>query len=173
MGNQKGMKRDGGAMRALEQRRKDAAVLLRKGLNQAEVARRLGVSEMSVSRWAVLLKKEGLTGLRSAGRTGRKPRLNERQCVKIKRALLEGPEAHGYSNCLWTLPRVAAVIRDTCGVEYHPGHVWKVLRNLGWSCQRPSRKAMERDEEAIRRWKRYAWPALKKKPSASAVPSSL
>ncbi len=154
MGNIKGLKRDGSAMCALEQRRKDAAVLLRKGLNQADVARQIGVSEMSVSRWAQTLKRNGLIGLRSAGRTGRKPRLDDRQKNQIRRVLLEGPEAHGYNNCLWTLPRVADVIRDTCGVVYHPGHVWRLLRNLGWSCQRPSGKAVERDDEAIKRWKR-------------------
>ena len=172
MGNPKGMKRDGSAMRALEQRRKDAAVLLRKGRSQAEVARQVGASEMSVSRWAQALKRQGLAGLRSAGRTGRRPRLDEKQRNQIRRVLLEGPEAHGYSNCLWTLPRVADAIRDTCGISYHPGHVWRVLRHLGWSCQRPSKKAVERDEEAIRRWKRYKWPALKKKPSGKTEPSS-
>lgn len=172
MGNPKGIKRDESAMRALEQRRKDAAVLLRKGLSQAEVAREVGTSEMSVSRWARTLKKDGVVGLRSAGRVGRRPRLNDRQQDQIRRVLLEGPEAHGYSNCLWTLPRVADAIRQTCGISYHPGHVWKVLRRLGWSCQRPCRKAMERDEEAVLRWKRYKWPALKKKPSAKAEPSS-
>ena len=157
-------------MRTLEQRRRDAAVLLRKGRSQAEVARQLGVSEMSVSRWARVLKGNGLAGLRSAGRTGRIPRLDEEQRVRITRVLLEGPEAHGYSNGLWTLPRVTDAIGKTCGVTYHPGHVWRLLRNLGWSCQRPSGKAMERDEEAIRRWKRYKWPALKKKPSESTEP---
>lgn len=172
MGNPKGMKRDGSAMRALEQRRKDAAVLLRKGRSQAEVARQVGASEMSVSRWAQALKRQGIAGLRSAGRTGRRPRLDEKQRNRIRRVLLEGPEAHGYSNCLWTLPRVADAIRDTCGISYHPGHVWRVLRHLGWSCQRPSKKAVERDEEAIRRWKRYKWPALKKKPSGKAERSS-
>jgi transposase len=173
MGNPKGMKRDGGAMRALELRRKDAAVLLRKGRSQADVARELGVSEMSVSRWARALNGNGLAGLRSAGRTGRRPRLDGKQQARIKRVLLEGPEAHGYNNCLWTLPRISDAIRQTCGVTYHPGHVWRLLRGLGWSCQRPSGKAVERDEEAIRRWKRYKWPALKKKPSESTEPSSL
>ena len=130
--------------------------------SQAAVARQVGASEMSVSRWAQALKKHGITGLRSAGRTGRRPRLNEKQRARIRRVLLEGPEARGYSNCLWTLPRVADAIRDTCGITYHPGHVWRILRHLGWSCQRPSSKAVERDEEAIGRWKRYKWLVLNK-----------
>jgi transposase len=166
------MKRDGRAMRTLQERRHAAARLLRKGQSQAEVARHLGVSEMSVSRWARVLQREGLRGLRAAGRTGRRSRLVESQREQIKRVLVEGPQAHGFANGLWTLPRVAAVIHRTCDIAYHPGHVSRLLRDLGWSCQRPVGKAVERDEEAIRRWKRYTWPALKKKPSASAAPSS-
>jgi transposase len=163
MGNPKGVKRDRDALSALEQRRRSAAELLRKGWTQAEVARHLGVSEMSVSRWAKTLKEEGLRGLHSAGRTGRLPRLGQKDRRRLRRILLDGAEAHGYAVGLWTLPRVAEVIERECGVEYHPGHVWRILKDLGWSCQRPRGKALERDEEAIRRWKRYRWPALKKK----------
>ena len=160
-------------MRALEQRRRAAARLLRNGRSQAEVARELKVSEMTVSRWARALTAGGIRGLRAAGRLGRRPRLVDRQKQMLKRVLQEGPQAHGFHNGLWTLPRVATVIQQICGVAYHPGHVSRVLHALGWSCQRPAGKAMERDEEAIRRWKRYTWPALKKKPSASGGPLCL
>jgi transposase len=163
MGNPKGVKRDRDALSALEQRRRSAAELLRKGWKQADVARHLGVSEMSVSRWAKTLEAEGLRGLHSAGRTGRKPQLDEKQRRRLCRILLEGAEAHGYATGLWTLPRVAEVIEREWQVQYHPGHVWRILKDLGWSCQRPTGKALERDEDAIRRWKRYRWPALKKK----------
>ena len=164
MGNPKGIKRDRDALSALEQRRRSAAELLRKGWTQADVARHLRVSEMSVSRWANVLKEGGLRGLRSAGRTGRHKRLDDRQRQRIERMLREGAQAHGYEIGLWTLSRVAEVIEKELGVKYHPGHVWRVLRELGWSCQRPVGKAFERDEDAIRRWKRYQWPSLKKKP---------
>ena len=164
MGNPKGVKRDRDALSALEQRRRTAAALLRKGWKQADVARHLGVSEMSVSRWAKTLQDKGLRGLRSAGRTGRRPELDKHQRRRLCRILLEGAEAHGYATGLWTLPRVSEVIDREFGVQYHPGHVWRVLRDLGWSCQRPVGKALERDEEAIRQWKRYRWPALKKRP---------
>jgi transposase len=170
MGNPKGVRRDRDALSALEQRRRTAAALLRKGWKQADVARHLEVSEMSVSRWAKALEEKGVRALRSAGRTGRRPRLDQRQRQRIRRVLLEGAEAHGYVTGLWTLPRVAEVIERECGVRYHPGHVWRLLRDLGWSCQRPAGKALERDEQAIRQWKRYRWPALKKKPSERAEP---
>lgn len=158
-------------MSVLEQRRRDAAELLRKGRSQAEVARQIGVSEMSVSRWARALKAGGIRELHSAGRLGRRPRLGDRQKDQLKRVLLEGPEAHGFHNGLWTLPRVAKMIEQVCNVSYHPSHVSRVLHRLGWSCQRPAGKALERDEDAIQRWKRYTWPALKKKPSGSIAPS--
>lgn len=171
MGNPKGIKRDTHAFSVLEQRRREGAALLRKGMKQAEVARQLKVSATSVSRWARALKQDGLRGLRSAGRAGRKPRLSNPQKARVRRVLMAGPEAHGYDTSLWTLPRITRVIQEVCGVSYHPAHVSKLLSGLGWSCQRPSKKAMERDEEAIRRWKRYTWPALKKKPAANAEPS--
>ena len=75
---------------------------------------------------------------------------------------MEGPQAQGYSTDLWTLPRVARVVEHVSGVHYHPGHVWRVLRGLGWSLQRPTLRARERDEEAIARWKRQDWPRAKK-----------
>ena len=81
-------------------------------------------------------------------------------------ALLAGPAAHGYKTVLWTLPRVAALIEKLTGVRYHPGHVWRLLGASGFSCQRPERRALERDEKAIRHWQRVQWPALKKRPAA-------
>jgi transposase len=68
---------------------------------------------------------------------------------------------------------VAALIEQLTGVRYHPGHVWRLMGSLGFSCQRPERRAVERNEPAIRRWKQVEWPALKKKPADSAGRSSL
>jgi transposase len=108
----------------------------------------------------------------SSGRAGRKPKLSARQLRKIEQALRRGPEALGYASGLWTAARVRELIEDQCGVRYHEAHVWRILRQLGWSCQRPTGRALERDEEAIRYWKRVRWPRLKKKRSASGAPSS-
>src|SRR5262249_386482 len=68
----------------------------------------------------------------------------------------------GYETSLWTCARVAHLIEDEFGVAYHPGHVWKILDDLGWSCQRPVVRARERNEEAIRRWRSVRWSATKK-----------
>ena len=73
------------------------------------------------------------------------------------------PRSFGYSTELWTLQRIALLIEKEFGVHYHIGHVWKLMSHeLGWSCQKPERRATERDEEAIERWKKKTWPAIKK-----------
>ena len=163
MGNPAGVRRD---FDALEERRMAAARLLRAGLGQSEVAREVGVHRQSVGRWARELKTSGLRGLRKAGRTGRRAKLSAAQLRDLERALKHGPQALGYESGLWTAGRVRELIEYRTGVRYHEDHVWRILRKLGWSCQRPSGRALERDEEAIGHWKKVAWPRIKKKPSA-------
>src|ERR1035437_9775107 len=160
MGNPAGVRRD---FEALERRRMRAAELLRQGVSQSEVARRMGVHRQSVIRWARQLARSGRTGLKKAGRAGRKPRLSAAQLKQIEQALKRGPETLGYASGLWTAGRVRELIEHQCGVRYHEAHVWRILRRLGWSCQRPTGRALERDEKAIRYWKRVRWPQLKKK----------
>ena len=109
----------------------------------------------------------GTAALASKGLAGCKAKIAPDQTQQVIQALLEGPAAHGYKTQLWTLPRVAALIEELTGVRYHPGHVWRLLGSLGFSCQRPERRAMERDKKAIRRWKRVKWPEIKKKRSNS------
>jgi transposase len=169
MGNPAGVRRD---FDALEKRRLEALRLLRQGLNQSEVARRLRVVRQSVARWAALERQGGERALRQAGRAGRKPRLIPRQKARLEQRLLAGPERLGYETSLWTSERVADLIEQEFGVRYHPGHVWKILVGLGWSCQRPAGRALERNEEAIRRWKKATWPGIKKKPKKSGERSS-
>ena len=170
MGNPKGVKRD---FEALEKRRLKAVRLLEKEWSQSQVARKVGVHRQSVSRWAQQLAKSGRAGLKKAGRAGRKPRLSPADLRRIERGLKRGPEALGYVTGLWTTVRVKELIEQECDVSFHPSHVWRILQRLGWSCQRPARRAIERNEEAIRYWKKVRWPELKKTPLEKAVPSSL
>src|SRR5262249_18381965 len=151
----------------LEARRLHAARLLKQGLTQADVARQVGVHRQSASRWAHQLERGGRPALKKAVRAGRKPRLTSADLRRVERGLKRGPEALGYDPSLWTAWGVADLIERECGVRYHPGHVWWLLRKLGWSCQRPTGRAIERDEAAISRWQRARWPALKKRPPAS------
>ena len=171
MGNPKGVKRD---FKALEKRRFEAMRLLDQGHNQSGTARRLKVARQTVSEWRRQYLKHGAAGLRRAGRAGRKPLLDAAQLERLPSLLLllEGPEAHGFPTPLWSCPRVARLIADEFGVDYHAGHVWKILRALDWSPQRPVGKARERNEEAIRTWRRKTWPRLKKRGLYTKVPKS-
>ena len=144
-------------------RRIEAGRCFARGLSQAQVARRLDVSRQSASRWFHLWEVNGGEGLRGAGRTGRKRRLSDEDLCRLETLLIEGPQAQGYETNLWTLRRIARVVEKHFGVRYHPGHVWKLLGQLGWSCQRPERRARERNEAAIRRWLKHRWPRIKKK----------
>lgn len=166
MGNPKGVKRD---FDQLEQRRLKAAKLFDRGLSQGEVSRQLQVHRQSVCRWHQSWKDKGAKALKKAGRAGRKPRLQPAQLEQIRSSLKAGPQSLGYETALWTTERVADLIEQHTGQKFHPGHVWRILRSLGWSCQRPVGRATQRNEPAIRRWKRVRWPEIKKKPFRSAA----
>lgn len=157
---------------ALEARRLQAAQLFARGASQGEVATALEVSRVSAHHWYHAWKAQGRGGLQGAGRAGRKPQLTAADLAPVERALRTGPRAHGFPTELWTLPRVARLIERLTGVRHHPGHVWRILRRLGWSLQRPARRARERDDAAIEQWKTRRWAQLKKTPGASAPGSS-
>jgi len=152
---------------AMERRRKQAAKLFRRGLSQADVGRELAVSRQSVSRWYADWQSGGAGGLRAAGRAGRLPQLDSADLRRVERRLVKGPLRNGYPTDMWTLQRVAEVIESETGVAYHPGHVWRILRQMGWSRQRPARRAVERDDAAIANWVKHEWPRVKKTPAAA------
>ena len=145
----------------LEQRRLEAARMFAHGATQAEVARTFGVSPQAASVWYRRWRQGGQAALRGAGRAGRRPRLSQAELDAVEKALRRGPQAFGFDTDLWTLDRIATVIERLTGVDYHPGHVWRLLRGLGWSVQRPARRAAERDEAEIARWRAQEWPRVK------------
>jgi transposase len=169
MGNPAGVRRD---FQKLEERRLQAAGLLRRGVHPAEVARQVGVHRQSVSRWERQLQQGGVRALKKASHAGRRARLCQEDLQRIERGLKCGPQALGYETSLWTSWRVAQLIEQECRVKYHPSQAWRILRQLGWSCQRPVGRALERDEDKIRRWKQERWPEIKKRPKKKARPSS-
>jgi transposase len=159
---------------ALEKRRLRGFELLERGLSQAEVARRTGVSRQSVLRWNKARLNGGKVALKAAGRAGRKPRMSSQQDARLAQILSEGPEASGFPTPLWTLERVAKVIRREFAIRCHSTTALRILRHrLNWSCQKPIGRALEREETAIAHWKAKGWPALKKRRSPKAAPSSL
>jgi transposase len=146
----------------LEVRRRIAGRLLLEGEDPQDVAEMVGASLSSAKRWKKAVLEGGLEALAAKPHPGPEPKLTEAQRRELTEILLAGPTEAGYRNELWTCPRVAQVIYKRFGVEYHAAHVWKILRRLGFTCQKPEQKAREHDEEALRHWRRYKWPALKK-----------
>ena len=153
-----------GDRQAFERIRLQAGELFAAGRSQAEVAHQLGVSRQNLSRWHGRWRSGGSEALGSAGPTGHTPRLSDAQLEAVRQALRQGARAHGFDTDHWTLARIATVIEQVTGVAYHPGHVWKLLRRrLGWRLQRPARRAIERDEQAIQRWVERDWPRIRQK----------
>jgi len=151
-------------LNGMEVRRRKGMGLLARGVSQAEVARQCGVSRVSALRWEQQRKAAKKVGAWKRRPLGRRPKLTLAHKQILEKALEQGAQAHGFLNDLWTLPRVATLIERQSDVRLHPGHVWRLLGQLGWSLQRPSGRAVQRDEAAIARWKKQTWPALKKSP---------
>ena len=124
----------------------------------------------SVSRWDKEIKESGVRGLKKAGRAGRKPLLSTADLRRVEDQTQAGsPGPEDMSTELWTTVRVADLIEQECGVKYHPAHVWRILQELGWSCQRPTRRALERNEKKIERLARKSVGlSLKKSPEGEA-----
>src|SRR3569832_2224765 len=157
-----GKKRYKRDFKALERRRHQAAQLLSRGMPQAEVARQVGVSRQSVSAWAQALADDKQAWRRNP--LGVPPVVGavERKC--LCKLLLLGAVANGYATELWTLQRIGEVIEREVGVTYCKTTAWLVLKALGFSCLRPTGRALQRDEKAILEWKHKRWPMLKKSP---------
>jgi transposase len=157
----------------LETRRRKFVAFLKRNLSLREIARRLGCHASSVMRWRNAFRAKGPDGLKAKPAPGRPPRLGAPQKQRLVHLLGQGAVAHGYRTELWTTQRIADLIEQRLGVRYHRNHVGKLLHQLGWSHQKPERRALERDEAAIEAWKRTVWPRVKKTPRGWQPTSSL
>jgi len=152
-----------GSQKLLEARRRKALSLFDSGLSLNEVGRRIGCNASSVMRWRDMRRQSGDKGLDAKPIPGRPRRLSTVQAARLVELLMTGAIANGYRTELWTTARIAEVIRRNFGVRYHRDHVGRLMASLNWSYQKPERRALERNEEAIEEWKRKAWPRIKKK----------
>jgi transposase len=143
-----------------------AGRMLLAGKGCAEAAEAVGVARQTVYTWKALLDEGGIDALRAVPAPGRPARLDDAQLAQVRAALLQSPTEHGFGTELWTLKRVGIVINKLHGVHFGQTQVWRILGALGFSPQKPDKRAFERDEGAVRAWKRRTWPALKKKRSA-------
>lgn len=145
-----------------EARRFRALALVNRGWTQADAADAVGVTAGAVSQWMKVAREGGEEALRSKPRLGPEPRLSDEDLDKLRTLLLEGAELHGFRGDVWTQARIAELIWRTFSVQYDPSQIGRIMRRMGWSVQRPVRRAVQRDEAAIKRWKDERWPALKK-----------
>lgn len=161
-----------GSAAVLEARRRQALALLKEGQSLQAVARWLRCAASSVMRWRDAVRRRGARGFQVGASPGRPPKLTKQQRKQLVRLLLQGSLAHGYRTDVWTTPRVAEVIARHFGIQYHPDHGGRLLHALGWTPQKPERRALQRQEAAIARWKREEWPRVKKTPRGWAPISS-
>jgi transposase len=146
-----------------------AGRMLLVGKRCADVAKAVGVARQTVYTWKTQLDEGGLEALRAVGGPGRPAKLGQRQLAALRRALLSSPTTHGFGTELWTLKRVQLLIERKFGVSYSEVHVWRILGMLGFSSQKPERRAIERDAGGVDEFKRKTWPALKKKPGGKVA----
>jgi transposase len=144
-----------------EWRRLRALQLKEQGWFQRHIATALGVTEDAVSRWLVRARNGGPEALRSRTSPGRPPKLSVAQKRLIPEFLWHGAEAYGFRGEVWTCARIGRAIAEEFGVRYHKDHVSRLLRELHWTPQVPIRRAIQRDEDAIRHWRKEVWPDLR------------
>lgn len=164
------VKRDRAAM---ESRRREALSLLESGVSQSEVSRQLGVTRQAISLWVKEVRSGGRKAIASKGKPGRKTAPSSAERRKILSVLSKGPVKSGYRNDLWTLRRIAEVIATVTGRKApSTTRTWMLLGEMGWSCQRPARRARQRDEEKIAAFREQTWVELKKTPESTPNSSS-
>lgn len=161
-----------GSAAVLEARRRRALAVLRKDVSLHDVARRVECAPSSVMRWRDSVAAQGPKGLLVRASPGRPPKLTAARRRRLVQLLVAGPLRAGYTTDLWTTPRIADLIRTRLGVTYHPDHVGRLLHALGWTPQKPERRALQRDEAAIARWNAREWLRVKKTPRGWAPTSS-
>jgi transposase len=149
-------------------KRIQAGRLLQKGKTPAQIALLVGVARQTVYTWKALFDEGGIEALRAVPLRGRPAKLDDLQREQLRQAIVQKPTEHGFGTELWTLKRVGVVINRMHGVTFSQAQIWRILGSLGFSPQKPNKQAIERNEDAVRSWKRSTWPALKKKPSERA-----
>lgn len=153
-----------GTAEQLEARRRRAVKLLGEGWLIRDVAAAVGASRQSVSTWKKLAGTRGEKARALAAKPQHVPqcRLSEKQRARLVKLLRAGPRKAGWGSDLWTTQRVAELIEREFGVSYHATHAGRLMHQLGFSCQKPQRRNRQQDPEAVKSWRRWQWPRIKK-----------
>jgi len=155
------------SQKELEARRLKAVPYFRKGWSERNIGKKLGVSGVAVHQWKVAWSQKGVVGL-LAGRYGHPSKMSLKKEKDVRKKILQGAEASGFPGDYWTLSRITQAISKWTHITYEDRSVWHLLKRLGFSCQKPVRRAMERDEKSIRTWTNEIWPEIKKGASKMA-----
>lgn len=151
-----------------EARRIEAVRRLRAGESAALIAADLGLAINTVYTLGKKAREQGIRSLKSVPKSGRPVKLDRTHWKTLKRMVLKGPRQCGFDRELWTLPMIKELIEREFGVEYHDDHLSKFIRRLGLSRQKPSVRARERDEKAIKHFAEVEFPAIEKKREPAA-----
>lgn len=152
-----------GSPQELERVRREAVALAAQGVKPSQIAAALDRSVHTVSRWLAKARKDGVDAVAATPHAGRSPKLSLQQRRGLQQQLLKGAQTHGWSTDLWTAPRVQQLIEQKYGITFHVNYIPTLLKSLGWTRQKPERRARERDEAGIERWVHVDWPRIKKK----------
>jgi transposase len=155
-----------GSGKKLEERRiKAVQEVIKDGQTPAIVAKKYKVEVGTLYRWIGKYRKDKKRGLKSRPTPGAPRRLSDAQLARLEKLILAGAKSAGFPNDLWTCARLADLIKREFGIQYHFNHVGKILSRMGWSPQRPEKRAIERDDRRIRHWVKRELPEIKKKPA--------
>lgn len=149
---------------AKEFRRLRAVELFEAGYKPVQIAKMLGVTRGAVSQWLKICREQGKSALRHKKYCKNPCRLSNSQREELQTMLKNGAEYYGYSGNVWTQARVAELIMRKFGIKYHFNHIGKLLGKMGWSWQKPIRRALQRNAGEVRNWRENRWPAIKKSP---------
>lgn len=150
-----------------------AGKLFEKGISQSDIAKKFRVTPAAVSYWHQAWKRQGKAGLKSKGKPGFPSRLTLEKRKIFRAAILKGPQKYAFETNLWTLSRLAMVMKQVTGVKLSRNRTWEIVRSLGFTCQKPQVRAKQRDEQAIKAWKEKKLPGLKKMGANASIFSGL
>ena len=153
-----------GSAEELETRRRRAMDLLESGMSPAAVALAVGVARQTIQKWKAWVRDGGKKALKAVPQHVNTCRLTIQQQKQLRRIINKGANAAGFPTDLWTTARIAEVIEKQFQISYHPDHVGRMLHGLGFSCQKPSKRAREQNEGQVKQWREREWPRIKKGP---------
>ena len=149
-----------------KRRRKAVGAVINEKMSAESVARQYQVRVRTLYRWLAAYRKLGDKGIQAKPAPGAPRKLTDKDLKLLEKKILKGAKAAGFANDLWTCARIAELIKRDFGVEYHFNHVGKILARMGWSPQRPEKRAIERDDRRIKGWVKTEFPRIKKKPAS-------